>query len=133
MKNFNIREWRLNNFLTEEKEKNELVKIYEHLKSKLDKPAKDAGLRMSIFEQEFPTASSFMVEINKITSLFFNIPNNEEEDDSKTEYEIEYWFLTKYGWDFTQIKIKANSEEEALKKAQEQHRLGKRFKIINKK
>jgi hypothetical protein len=34
-------------------------KLYKALIKKLDAPAKKAGLRMSIFEQEFPIASSF--------------------------------------------------------------------------
>lgn len=37
--------------------------IYNFLKKRLHQPALDAGLRMSVFEQEFPIASAFYTEI----------------------------------------------------------------------
>ena len=45
------------------------------------------------------------------------------------EYEVEYWVLTGDGYDNNYIKVNANSEEEALKKAEEETRRGKDFKI----
>ncbi len=45
------------------------------------------------------------------------------------EYEVEYWILTRDGYDNEYIKVKARSEEEALKKAEEETRRGKDFKI----
>jgi len=45
------------------------------------------------------------------------------------EYEVEYWILTRDGYDNEYIKVKAGSEEEALKKAEEETRRGKNFKI----
>jgi hypothetical protein len=37
--------------------------IYDFLKKRLHQPALDAGLRMSVFEQEFPLATAFYKEI----------------------------------------------------------------------
>ena len=45
------------------------------------------------------------------------------------EYEVEYWVLTGDGYDNNYIKVNAKSEEEALKKAKEETRRGKDFKI----
>ncbi len=43
------------------------------------------------------------------------------------EYEVEYWVLTSDGYDNNYIKVNAKSEEEALKKAEEETRRGKLF------
>jgi len=72
--NFNIKDWKysqlLNENLSQEEEKpisyKDAKKIYEYLIKKLDGPAQEAGLRMSIFEQEFPNASSFMNAMDEI-------------------------------------------------------------------
>jgi hypothetical protein len=60
----------------------------------------------------------------------------EEESDSNVvgeatekEYEVEYWTLTRDGYDNRYITVKAGSEEEALAKAEDETRLGKKFKI----
>ena len=60
----------------------------------------------------------------------------EEESDSNVvgeatekEYEVEYWVLTRDGYDNEYITVKANSEKEALMKAEEETRRGKNFKI----
>ncbi len=60
----------------------------------------------------------------------------EEESDSNVvgeveekEYEVEYWVLTRDGYDNNYIKVNAKSEEEALMKAEEETRRGKDFKI----
>jgi hypothetical protein len=60
----------------------------------------------------------------------------EEESDSNVvgeatekEYEVEYWQYTEDGYDNQYITVKAKSEEEALKKAEDETRLGKKFKI----
>jgi len=60
----------------------------------------------------------------------------EEESDSNVvgeaeekEYEVEYWKYTEDGYDNEYITVKAKSEEEALKKAEDQTRLGKKYKI----
>ena len=45
------------------------------------------------------------------------------------EYEVEYWVLTRDGYDNNYIKVNAKSEEEALIKAEEETRRGKDFKI----
>ena len=45
------------------------------------------------------------------------------------EYEVEYWVLTRDGYDNEYITVKAESEEEALTKAEEETRRGKKFKI----
>ena len=45
------------------------------------------------------------------------------------EYEVEYWILTRDGYDNEYLKVKANSEKEALKKAEDETRRGKDFKI----
>ena len=45
------------------------------------------------------------------------------------EYEVEYWTLTRDGYDNRYITVKAGSEEEALAKAEDETRLGKKFKI----
>ncbi len=45
------------------------------------------------------------------------------------EYEVEYWVLTRDGYDNNYIKVNAKSEEEALMKAEEETRRGKDFKI----
>lgn len=42
----------------------QIFTIYDFLKKRLDQPALDAGLRMSVFEQEFPLATSFYREIS---------------------------------------------------------------------
>ena len=60
----------------------------------------------------------------------------EEESDANVvgeaeekEYEVEYWVLTRDGYDNEYITVKAGSEEEALAKAEEETRRGKKFKI----
>jgi hypothetical protein len=60
----------------------------------------------------------------------------EEESDSNVvgeaeekEYEVEYWKYTEDGYDNEYITVTATSEEEALKKAEDQTRLSKHFKI----
>ena len=60
----------------------------------------------------------------------------EEESDSNVvgeatekEYEVEYWQYTEDGYDNQYITVKAKSEEEALKKAEDETRLGKKYKI----
>lgn len=45
------------------------------------------------------------------------------------EYEVEYWKYTEDGYDNEYITVKAESEEEALSKAKDQTRLGKKYKI----
>jgi len=45
------------------------------------------------------------------------------------EYEVEYWVLTRDGYDNNYIKVNAKSEKEALEKAEEETRRGKDFKI----
>jgi hypothetical protein len=45
------------------------------------------------------------------------------------EYEVEYWKYTEDGYDNEYITVKAKSEEEALSKAKDQTRLGKKYKI----
>ena len=45
------------------------------------------------------------------------------------EYEVEYWKYTEDGYDNRYIKVMAQSEKEALKKAEDETRLGKDFKI----
>ena len=37
------------------------------------------------------------------------------------EYEVEYWVLTRDGYDNNYIKVNAKSEEEALKKLKKKH------------
>ncbi|MDB4489657.1 hypothetical protein N9034_00575 [bacterium] len=53
----------------------------------------------------------------------------ESNDPAEKEYEVEYWVLTRDGYDNNYIKVNAKSEEEALKKAEEETRRGKDFKI----
>ena len=60
----------------------------------------------------------------------------EEESDANVvgeaeekEYEVEYWKYTEDGYDNRYIKVMAQSEKEALKKAEDKTRLGKDFKI----
>ena len=46
---------------------NQYFKLYEYLKKKLDPIAIKDGLRMSHFSQEYPTATSFYLDIkNKL-------------------------------------------------------------------
>jgi hypothetical protein len=45
------------------------------------------------------------------------------------EYEVEYWRYTEDGYDNEYITVKAKSEEEALAKAKDETRLGKKYKI----
>jgi len=54
---------------------------------------------------------------------------HESDDSIEKEYEVEYWVLTSDGYDNNYIKVNAKSEEEALKKAEEETRRGKDFKI----
>ena len=53
----------------------------------------------------------------------------ESNDSTEKEYEVEYWRYTEDGYDNEYITVKAKSEEEALKKAKEQTRLGKKYTI----
>ena len=53
----------------------------------------------------------------------------ESNDSTEKEYEVEYWRYTEDGYDNEYITVKAKSEEEALKKAKDQTRLGKKYKI----
>jgi hypothetical protein len=58
--------------------------------------------------------------------------NNIQESDIQTEekeYEVEYWRYTEDGYDNEYITVKAGSEEEALVKAKDQTRLGKKYSI----
>ena len=48
---------------------------------------------------------------------------------TEKEYEVEYWILTRDGYDNEYITVKAGSEKEALEKAEEETRRGKNFKI----
>ncbi len=48
---------------------------------------------------------------------------------TEKEYEVEYWKYTEDGYDNRYITVKAGSEEEALAKAEDETRLGKKFKI----
>ena len=54
---------------------------------------------------------------------------HESNDSTEKEYEVEYWVLTSDGYDNNYIKVNAKSEEEALKKAEEETYRGKDFKI----
>ena len=66
---FDIHQWRHTKSLNEGIEtlsNDDIKKLYNHIIKKLDGPAKDAGLRMSIFEQEFPSVLAFSLELNKI-------------------------------------------------------------------
>lgn len=82
--NFNIKDWKysqlLNENFSQEGEKpisyKDAKKIYEYLIKKLDGPAQEAGLRMSIFEQEFPNASSFMNAMDEINGKSSPINEN---------------------------------------------------------
>jgi len=61
--------------------------------------------------------------------------NNIQESDIQTEekeYEVEYWKYTDDGYDNEYITVKAKSEEEALSKAKDQTKLGKKYKIYKK-
>lgn len=69
-KEFSIQDWKYDQLIKEERNfhsigMKELESIYHFLMLKLDSPAKEAGLRMSIFEQEFPTVSSFTMEYDR--------------------------------------------------------------------
>ena len=55
--------------------------------------------------------------------------NNKRRLSEAKEYEVEYWVLTRDGYDNEYITVEAGSEEEALKKAEEETRRGKNFKI----
>jgi len=65
--NFNIKTWSYKQRLREFEENNndanispqDSFKIWNWLKNYLESPSKKSGLRMSIFQQEFPTATSF--------------------------------------------------------------------------
>ncbi len=60
---------------------------------------------------------------------------NIQESDAETkekEYEVEYWKYTDDGYDNEYIKVKAKSEQEALKKAEAQTKRGKKYKIHKK-
>ena len=54
---------------------------------------------------------------------------HESNDSTEKEYEVEYWQYTEDGYDNRYITVKAGSEEEALKKAEDETRLSKKFKI----
>jgi len=54
---------------------------------------------------------------------------HESNDPTEKEYEVEYWQYTEDGYDNRYITVKAGSEEEALKKAEDETRLSKKFKI----
>lgn len=69
--NFTIQDWQYSQLIKEGQkfeavDMKGLASIYNFLKEKLKGPAEEAELRMSIFEQEFPTASSFMIEYDKV-------------------------------------------------------------------
>ena len=53
----------------------------------------------------------------------------ESNNPAEKEYEVEYWQYTEDGYDNQYITVKAKSEEEALKKAEDETRLGKKYKI----
>jgi len=57
-----------------------------------------------------------------------NIQESNKPSEEK-EYEVEYWKYTEDGYDNEYITVKAKSEEEALAKAEDETRLGKKFKI----
>lgn len=74
MDNFSIKDWQYNQNLEEhlisedtdaEISPNDSFKIWNWLHRYLESPAEKAGLRMSIFEQEFPTATSFYYALQK--------------------------------------------------------------------
>lgn len=52
-----------------------------------------------------------------------------EAESNEKEYEVEYWVYRNDDYDSDYITVKASSEEEALKKAKEEVRRGKDFKI----
>tara|TARA_R110000824_G_scaffold18026_6_gene72142 strand:+ start:9933 stop:12023 length:2091 start_codon:yes stop_codon:yes gene_type:complete len=54
------------------------------------------------------------------------------EEGAEEEFEIKYWINTSDGYDNEYIKVKANSEKEALVKAKEEVRRGKDFTIYKK-
>ena len=54
---------------------------------------------------------------------------HESNDLTEKEYEVEYWILTRDGYDNEYITVKAGSEKESLEKAEEETRRGKNFKI----
>ena len=54
---------------------------------------------------------------------------HESDNPTEKEYEVEYWVLTRDGYDNNYIKVNAKSEKEALEKAEDETRLGKDFKI----
>ena len=61
---FSIKEFMYDQLIKDDKKQvyispDALESIYHFLIEKLDSPAREAGLRMSLFEQEFPTVSSF--------------------------------------------------------------------------
>jgi len=53
----------------------------------------------------------------------------ESNNPSEKEYEVEYWQYTEDGYDNRYITVKAESENDALKKAADETRLSKGFKI----
>ena len=53
----------------------------------------------------------------------------ESNDPAEKEYEVEYWQYTEDGYDNRYITVKAKSEEEALKKEEDETRLGKKYSI----
>ena len=53
----------------------------------------------------------------------------ESNDPTEKEYEVEYWQYTEDGYDNRYITVKAESENDALKKAADETRLSKDFKI----
>jgi hypothetical protein len=66
---FDVHAWRNKQHLKEGVESLDMAtiqEIYKFLLKRLDKPAREAGLRMSIFEQEFPLTSSFYQELKKL-------------------------------------------------------------------
>ena len=94
--NFNIKDWKYSQLLNESFSQEEgkpisysdAKKIYEYLIKKLDGPAQEAGLRMSIFEQEFPNASSFMKAVGEINGK--SSPMNENYVDHIDKIKIIY-------------------------------------------
>ncbi|MDA9309754.1 hypothetical protein N9Q43_00850 [bacterium] len=55
--------------------------------------------------------------------------NHKRRISEEKEYEVEYWKYTEDGYDNEYITVKAESEEEALAKAKDETRLGKKYKI----
>ena len=76
MKDFNLIEWKRKVALNENLSPISpavVFSIYKHLVKRLDNEALEAGLRMSIFEQEFPTPTSFYNDLEESGALE-NIP-----------------------------------------------------------